>query len=307
MSAPAVLFDALGPRGRRRIMIVNVAALIAVALVVGIVLWRLWEQGQLQPHLWINALNGTAWQHYLLLGLQFTLQSAVIAVVTSLLFGLVFGFLRLMPFAPLRVICMIIVEFFRAVPVLVLMVFFYFFYSLVIAEQGLMDSRDAPYFAVITGLTLYNGAVIAELVRSGVRSLPKGQREAAYAVGMTEGKSLRLVEIPQALVAMMPSLVSQFVIILKDSALGYIIGFAELLRYSRQLGSGYGNILQALTVAAVIFILLNFLLTWLAQILSRRLSSRTAGVTAVENPGVVKAQVGMDIGKGGGTKAGAGP
>lgn len=298
MSAQAVLFDALGPKARRRVRIVNIVAVLLVAAIVAAVLWKLWEQGQMAPHLWLNAVNGTAWTHYLLLGLQFTLQAAVISVVTSLVFGLVFGFLRLMPFAPVRIFSMVIVEFFRAVPVLVLMVFFYSFYSLY-AAPNLMDARDAPYFAVITALTLYNGSVIAELVRSGVRSLPKGQREAAYAVGMTQGKSLRLVEIPQALVAMMPSLVSQFVVILKDSALGFLIGFAELLRYSRQLGAGYGNILQALVVAAVIFILLNFLLTWLAQILARRLSSRTSGETTVENPGVAKAQVGQgeNIGK----------
>lgn len=280
MSAPAVLFDELGPRAKRRARIVNIVAALAVLGLIAVVLLRLGDQGQLQPHLWVNALNGTAWVHYLLIGLQFTLQAAAISVVTSLALGLILGFLRLMPFAPVRAVCMVIVEFFRAVPVLVLMVFFYSFFSLY-AAPTFIDARDAPYFAVITALTLYNGSVIAELVRSGVRSLPKGQREAAYAVGMTPGRSLRLVEIPQALVAMMPSMLSQFVIILKDSALGYIIGYAELLRYATQLGSGYGNILQALVVVGVIFILLNFLLTWFAQILARRLSSRTSGDVSV--------------------------
>ena len=140
-----------------------------------------------------------------------------------------------------------------------------------------IQPQDGPYYAVIAALTLYNGSVIAELVRSGVRSLPRGQREAAAAVGMTSTQSLRLVEVPQALIAMLPSLLSQFVVILKDSALGYLIGFFELLQYARQLGSGNGNILQSLVVAAMIFIVINFLLTWAATRLSRRLSSRTAG------------------------------
>ena len=181
---------------------------------------------------------------------------------------------------------MVIVEFFRAVPVLVLMVFLHFFFSQFMA--AVIDPRNSAYYAVIVALTLYNGAVIAELVRSGVRSLPAGQREAALAVGMTTTGSLRNVEVPQALAAMLPSLVSQFVIILKDSALGYIIGFAELLRYSRQLGAGYGNIMQVLVVAAVIFIVINYALVWLAQILSRRLSSRTSGDVAIGIPGVVQ-------------------
>ena len=142
-----------------------------------------------------------------------------------------------------------LLEFFRAVPVLLMMVFAYFGYF---ATSNLVPNVHAPLAAVVTALTLYNGAVIAELVRSGVRSLPKGQREAAAAVGMTSTQSLRLVEVPQALIAMLPSLLSQFVVILKDSALGYLIGFFELLQYARQLGSGQGNILQTLFVALLV-------------------------------------------------------
>ncbi len=281
MSAQSVLFDAPGPKARRNVLIVNVIALIGVVVVAWIVLGMLAERGQLEPSRWINAVNGNAWSNYYLPGLQFTLQSAGIAVVSSVVFGLVFGFLRLAPFKPIRALSGLVVEFFRAVPVLLMMVFFYQVFAM-LGRAGLIPSGDGPYFAVIVALTLYNGAVIAELVRSGVRSLPKGQREAAAAVGMTPNQSLRLVEVPQALVAMLPSLLSQFVVILKDSALGYLIGFYELLQYSRQLGSGQGNILQTLVVAAVVFIVINFLLTWLATLLSKRLSSKTAGRTKLQ-------------------------
>ncbi|TFI00386.1 amino acid ABC transporter permease [Micrococcus lylae] len=278
MSARSVLFDAPGPKARRNVLIVNVVALIGVAIVAWIVLGMLNERGQLEPSRWISAVNGNAWSNYYLPGLQFTLQSAAIAVVTSVLFGLVFGFLRLAPYAPIRAVSGVVVEFFRAVPVLLMMVFFYQVFAM-LGRAGVIPSADGPYFAVIVGLTLYNGAVIAELVRSGVKSLPKGQREAAAAIGMTPNQSLRLVEVPQALVAMLPSLLSQFVVILKDSALGYLIGFYELLQYARQLGSGQGNILQTLVVAAVVFIVINVLLTWLATLLSTKLSSKTAGRT----------------------------
>jgi glutamate transport system permease protein len=274
-----VLFDAPGPRARRNVMISNVVALIAVLVIAVLVLIQLNEQDQLAPDKWINALNGNAWANYYLPGLKFTLQASGIAVVTSLVFGLFFGFLRLAPFGPIRWAAGVVVEFLRAVPVLVMMFFLYFFFSRIVAPSGLIASSDAAYYGVIVGLTLYNGAVIAELVRSGVRSLPKGQREAAAAVGMTNNQSLRLVEVPQALTAMLPSLLSQFVVIIKDSALGYLIGFYELLQYSRQLGSGYSNILQSLVVAALIFIVINFILTWLASKLAGRLSSRTVGDT----------------------------
>ena len=278
MSAQSVLFVAPGPKARRNVLIVNVVALLGVAVVAWLVFGKLGERGQLEPSRWINAVNGNAWSNYYLPGLQFTLQSAAIAVVTSVVFGLVFGFLRLAPFKAIRAVSGLVVEFLRAVPVLLMMVFFYQVFAM-LGRAGVIPSADGPYFAVIVGLTLYNGAVIAELVRSGVKSLPKGQREAAAAIGMTPNQSLRLVEVPQALVAMLPSLLSQFVVILKDSALGYLIGFYELLQYSRQLGSGMGNILQTLVVAAVVFIVINFLLTWVATLLSKKLSSKTAGRT----------------------------
>lgn len=286
MSNQYVLFDAPGPRSRRITRVLNI---VVALLIIGLLIWlyqALAAQGQMRPHLWWNAINANAWGNYLLPGVQFTLQAAAISVVTSVVFGLLFGFLRLAPIRIIRWISMVIVEFFRAVPVLVLMVFLHFFISQ--SLSGVIDPRNAAYYAVIVALTLYNGAVIAELVRSGVRSLPSGQREAALAVGMTTTGSLRTVEVPQALVAMLPSLVSQFVIILKDSALGYIIGFAELLRYSRHLGAGYGNIMQALVVAAIIFITINFVMVWLAQLLSRRLSSRTSGDVGVGIPGMVQ-------------------
>lgn len=281
MSAQAgVLFDAPGPKARRNALLANVIALLGVLVIGVLVLVQLDRQGQLAPQKWIHAVDGNAWANYYLPGLQFTLQSSGIAVVTAMLFGLVFGFLRLAPFALVRAASGVVVEFFRAVPVLVMMFFLYFFLARRVAPSGLIANEDAAYFAVIIGLTVYNGAVIAELIRSGVRSLPKGQREAAAAVGMTNAQSLRIVEIPQALTAMLPSLLSQFVVILKDSALGFMIGFYELLQYSRQLGSGYSNILQTLVVGALIFIVINYLLTKVASWLAGRLSSRTGGDTA---------------------------
>lgn len=296
MSAqPGILFDAPGPRARRTVLIANLVALAGVLVVVAVVLMQLDSQGQLAPQHWVNALNGDAWTNYYLPGLQFTVQSSGIAVVTAMIFGLIFGFLRLAPFAIVRGASAVVVEFFRAVPVLVMMFFLYFFISRQIAPTGMIASEDSAYFAVILGLTVYNGAVIAELIRSGVKSLPKGQREAAAAVGMTRNQSLRIVEVPQALTAMLPSLLSQFVVILKDSALGFLIGFYELLQYSRQLGSGYSNILQTLVVAALIFIVINYLLTRLATWLAGTLSSRTGGATAPTTSTTMVATMGQDV------------
>src|SRR5690606_7439143 len=173
---------------------------------------------------------------------------------------------------------------FRAVPVLLMMIFFYLL-------LGFNKVDDAPFLAVVFALVLYNGSVIAELVRSGVGNLPKGQGEAGLAIGLTPSQTLRSIQLPQALIAMLPALVSQLVVVLKDSALGQIITYNELLRAAQLFGVGNGNILQSLVLAAVIFIVINWLLTLVARWLSRFLSGRTAGATTtgpgIGNPTVV--------------------
>ena len=201
-----------------------------------------------------------------------------------MVFGLVFGSGRLSQLRVVRWLSGIVVEFFRAVPVLLMMIFFWLL-------LGFQHVPNAPFLAVVISLVLYNGSVIAELVRAGVGNLPKGQGEAGLAIGLTRGQTLRSIQLPQALIAMLPALVSQLVVVLKDTALGQIITYPELLRAAQIFGNGNSNNLQTLTVAAVVFIVINWLLTVLAQWLSRFLSGRTAGATAagpgIGNPTVV--------------------
>ena len=274
-TAQNVLFDVQGPRARRTTAVLNVVGVLLVASLAWAVLGKLADQGQLDATKWASLFTGRAWENFLLPGLVQTLKAALLAVVLSVAFGLVFGLGRLSQLAPVRWVSTAVVEFFRAVPVLVMMIFFY----LGIGRADLVEPAAVPFWAVVLGLMFYNGSVIAELIRSGVHQLPKGQREAGLAIGLTPSRTLRLVELPQALTAMLPSMVSQFVVILKDTALGYIITYPELLASARRLGSGDGNILQALFVAALVFVVINYLLTVLAAWLSRFLSYRTAGPT----------------------------
>lgn len=271
----SVLFDVPGPRARRRMRWGNVAA---TAVVVGIGVWaltRLGAKGQLEPSLWTQFLTPQPWTNFLLPGLRDTLRAAVVAIATSAVFGALFGLGRLAASATVRAVCGTIVEFFRAVPVLLMMIFFY----MGLSRIGVAP-RDVPFVAVVLGLTFYNGSVFAELVRSGVHGLPKGQREAALAIGLRRSQSLRLVEVPQALIAMLPAIASQLVVILKDTALGAIITYPELLDAARRLGSSTGSILQSLVVAALVFVLINYLLTRFAGYLAGRVGRRTAGRAA---------------------------
>lgn len=274
-----VLFDAPGPRGRRTIVVGNVVGAVVVAGIAAYALVLLGREGQLTVEKWQPIFTADAWENFYLPGLVDTLRAAGVAIVGAIVFGLLFGIGRLSSVRLVRWLAGLVVEFFRAVPVLLMMIFFWLF----LAQ---LTVPDAPFWAVVIALILYNGSVVAELVRSGVYGLPTGQREAALAVGLTRGQSLRSVEVPQALIAMLPALVSQLVVVLKDTALGYIITYTELLQESRRLGSAYGNILQSLLVAAILFITINYVLSKVAEILARRLKGRTAGPVRAATPGL---------------------
>ncbi|NKE09236.1 MULTISPECIES: amino acid ABC transporter permease [Kocuria] len=273
--AQNVLFDVQGPRGRMLTLIFNIVGVLLVAAIAWYVLAQLGERGQLESSKWTQLFTARSWNNFFIPGIIATLRAAGVAVVLSVIFGLIFGLGRLSQVAVIRGISTVVVEFFRAVPVLVMMIFFY----LGLGRTGLVQPTETPFWAVVLALMFYNGSVIAELIRSGVHGLPRGQREAGLVVGLTESQTLRSILLPQALTAMLPSLVSQFVVILKDTALGYIITYPELLASGRRLGSGDGNILQTLLMAAVIFVVINFALTSLAQWLSGFLSYRTSGKT----------------------------
>ncbi|WP_312179265.1 amino acid ABC transporter permease [Arthrobacter sp.] len=274
----SVLFDAPGPRARRRIMFGNILGVLFILALIALIVNGLAEKGQFDAAKWAPFLEWRTWEFFMLPGLLATLRAAGVAIITSILFGLIFGLGRLSSVKAISWTSGVIVEFFRAVPVLLMMIFFYQFLS----KSTPVASDQVPFVAVVLALTLYNGSVIAELVRSGVFGLPKGQREAGLAIGLTPSQSLRSIEVPQALVAMLPALLSQFVVILKDSALGTFIGYTDLLAYARRLAAGEGNILPALLVTAAIFIVLNMLLTFAAQRLSRRLGARSGNLLRTE-------------------------
>lgn len=276
MSQASVLFDAPGPRARRRHRTISwIGALIALA-VLGWLIYFLWGRNQITPEKWTPLLRGDAWTDYLLPGLRATLIAAFYSIIISFVFGLVGALARMSDLRVIRWPAAILIEFFRAVPVLIMMIFSLFALREMLPWVG---SEYRPLVAVVIGLTLYNGAVIAEVIRNGVSSLPSGQREAGLSIGLRPSQVRRAILVPQALTAMLPTLVSQLVVILKDSALGYIILYPELLRGARNMGPAYGNIFVAFLVVATMFILINWCLTKSAEVLERRLRQRgrTAG------------------------------
>lgn len=220
----AVLFDVPGPKSRVRHRLYAVVGVLAIAAVIGYVVYKFAEAGQFDADIWEWVLYKQI-QLEVLAALGNTVKAFATAAVLALVFGAIFATARLSDYAVIRVPAMLVVEFFRAVPLVVMIFFFHYGLAL-----------GAPFYSVVLGLTLYNGAVLAEVFRAGILSLPKGQSEAAYAIGMRKSQVMRLVLLPQALRAMMPAIISQLVVLLKDTALGFLITYEELLRYARYLG-----------------------------------------------------------------------
>ncbi|MGW6010852.1 amino acid ABC transporter permease [Streptomyces sp. NPDC055210] len=274
----SVLYDTPGPRAKRRNVIFSVVFSVLLALL----LWWVWrtldDKGQLEWALWEPFTESQAWTTYLLPGLGDTLKAAALAMVIALPLGALFGISRLSDHRWVRATASTVVEFFRAIPVLLLMLFaneFYVRYSDISSEQR-------PLYAVVTGLVLYNASVLAEIVRAGILSLPRGQSEAAMAVGLRKGQVMANVLLPQAVTAMLPAIVSQLVVIVKDTALGGVmLGFTELLNSRGTLAANYANVIPSFIVVAFIYIVLNFILTSFASWLEGRLRRSKKGTGAI--------------------------
>jgi glutamate transport system permease protein len=291
-----------GPRARQRNVLYAALFVLVFVGVAYLLLAAMNDHNQLEWAKWSPYLAGTdAWTTYLLPGLGGTLVAAGLSIAMALPIGALFGIARLSDHAWLAKTAGTLVEFFRAIPVLILMFFAYQVY-VNFTDIG-RDIR--PLYAVCTGLVIYNSAVIAEVVRAGILSLPKGQTEAALAVGMRKGQLMTSILLPQAVTAMLPALVSQLVVIVKDTALGgALLNYSELMASVSEAAAFYGgNIIATLTVVAAIYIVLNSLLSWFASWLERWLRRRKKGTGAVVGGGGMEEQVpavGVGEGMGGG-------
>jgi glutamate transport system permease protein len=285
MSDLSVLYDAPGPKAKVRNAVYTVIFVVVLGAVVWWVLDTMADKNQLASEKWSPFVTDSrVWTTYILPALSNTLKAAGLAILIALPLGALLGIGRLSDHWWVRGPVGAVVEFFRAIPVLLLMLFAHQAY----VEFTDISSEVRPLYAVVTGLVLYNAAVIAEVVRAGILSLPRGQTDAAKAVGMRKGQVMNFVLLPQAVTAMLPALVSQLVVVVKDTALGGVmLNFDELLRSVRTISANYGaNTIAAFTVIALIFIVLNFLLTTFAGWLEKRIrrGKRSTGAVVTADP-----------------------
>ncbi|MDT0436162.1 MULTISPECIES: amino acid ABC transporter permease [Streptomyces] len=254
------LYDLPGPRTRRRHRFYGVLSAVVLLALIGWILHLLFDTDQFTYTKWMP-FEYKGIQELLLRGLGNTLKAFAIAGALSVALGGLLAAGRLSDHRPVRWSATAVVEFFRAMPVLV-MIFFVF-----------VALKVQPLPALVTGLTLYNGSVLAEVFRSGVGSVERGQREAAFALGMRKSQVMAYVLVPQAVRAMLPAIISQLVVALKDTSLGYLITYEEFLHAGKLIASNLDYDLPFIPVVMVIspiYIGMCMLLSWFAGRVSRR-------------------------------------
>ncbi|MBT2383825.1 amino acid ABC transporter permease [Streptomyces sp. ISL-11] len=263
MSA-SILYDAPGPRTRARNRVYGVISTVAILGLIAFVVYKLDDTGQFQAELW-DDYEYTDTHQRIVDGLLTTLKTFAIAAVLSVALGTVLAAGRLSDHKPVRWVSTVVVELFRAMPLLIMIFLLY---------AGIFTSD--PMWALVIGLTLYNGSVQAEIFRSGVNAVPKGQSEAAYALGLRKTQVMASVLIPQAIRSMLPSIISQLVVTLKDTSLGFIILYEELLFVGKAFAqqtppvNGVYAFIPMVIVFGSIYILLCLALSSLATWVERR-------------------------------------
>ncbi|MGW0122693.1 amino acid ABC transporter permease [Streptomyces sp. NPDC003327] len=276
MTSATALYDIPGPHARRRHLLYGVASTVVILGLAGWILYLLFDTGQFTSAKWSPFLYEGI-QELLLRGLGNTLKAFAYASVLSLALGALLATGRLSDHRPVRWLATLVVEFFRAMPVLV-MIFFVF-----------VALKVQPLPALVAGLTLYNGSVLAEVFRTGVNSVSRGQGEAAHALGMRKTQVMTYVLVPQAVRAMLPAIISQLVVALKDTSLGFLITYEEFLHAGKLIASNLDYDLPFIPVVLVISpiyigmcMLLSWFATWVARKERRNPRTRAVDVAAAE-------------------------
>ncbi|MBT2565106.1 amino acid ABC transporter permease [Arthrobacter sp. ISL-85] len=284
----AAIYDVAGPRTRRRITYGTVAGALLLAGIAAVAISRLAANGQLSPELW-GVLARKDLQTLLFKGLGATLQVALTSLALSLVGGVLLAVGRLSHRPWVRGAARVWVEVFRGLPLLLLI----FFVFLGPSAWGI---HVPTFWALVISIAVFNSAVIGEILRSGILSLPKGQAEAGYAIGLTRGAAMRLILIPQGVRVVLPSLIAQIVTLLKETSLGFIIGYEELLRNGRiaveYLGGKYA--IPVYTGIALFYLVTNLILSWTARRIQKGKTNRSITAAAPASSEAAKNEVTVD-------------
>ena len=269
------LYEAPGPKTRRRTRIVTFISLILVALGIALVVRQFYVTGQLDAKYWSFFLKPTTWT-YLASGFVGTFKVAFTAGIIALLLGVVFMLGRTAHNVVVSTIFRAIIDFFRGVPSLLLIYFFY----LALPQYGF---RIPAFWMITMPVALAASGVLAEVFRAGVNAVPKGQTEAALSIGLTPSQTMFKIVLPQALKIVVPSLISQLVVVVKDTTVAYVVSYPDLMQNARVLITTHDALLQVYFVVAILYIIVNFAINQLSIYMARRSSVPIISRTT-ENP-----------------------
>lgn len=256
------LYEAPGPKARRRIQVITGISLIAViALLAGIV-YEFYINGQLAPKYWTIFVRASTWK-FLGQGLAGTIKVALMSIVTAFIAGMLMMMGRISKFKVLRALCTVLVELSRGIPTLL---FIYFFFLLA-PQFGL---KLPAFWKLTLPVAISASGVVAEVLRSGVNAVPKGQREAAISLGMSDRITFFKIIFPQAFQYVIPSLIAEIVIVLKDTTFAYVVNYADLMQNAKVLISNYDALLSVYLVVAIIYILINYVLNKVSVAIAKR-------------------------------------
>ena len=279
MSAQAsirdVLYEEPGPKARRRILVATVAAAVALAVLLALVVRRFYVTGQLAPKFWAFFARPTTWA-FLFQGFLGTMEVSLTAGLIAIALGFVLMLGRVSGSRILGGPCRVVINFFRGVPSLLLIYFFF----MVVPQYGV---RMPSFWMITLPVGLAASGVLAEVFRAGVNAVPQGQSEAAYSLGMRRMKVMFKIVFPQAVRYVIPSLISQLVVVVKDTTVAYVVSYPDMLQNARVLISNYSALVSTYFVVAIIYILLNYAINQAAIAVARRTDTKII-TRSSENP-----------------------
>ena len=270
MSAPHtsikdVLYEPPGPKAKRKIAVATVISLVLLAWLIYSVVYQFYITEQLAEEKWIFFTRATTWK-FMGEGILGTLEAAISAGILALAIGFVLMLGRISKIKLLRGIATVLIEITRGVPTLLLI----YFVFLGFPKMGIIVPA---FFRVVLPVAVSACGLVAEVLRSGVNAVPKGQTEAALSLGMREYKVFFKIVLPQALRYVIPALIAELVIVVKDTTFAYIVNFPDLMQNSMVLISNYDALVPVYLVTAVIYILINFILNKISEGIARKRNS----------------------------------
>ncbi|MFI1678662.1 amino acid ABC transporter permease [Streptomyces sp. NPDC020607] len=269
----SVLYDAPGPKARMRNRIYSVIGTVAIIGLLAFVIMRLADRGHFASEVW-STFNYANVRITIRDGIFTTLKVFALAGVLSLVLGALLAVARASDHRAIRWLATGFIELFRAIPLLITIYALWVLFLTYKSDLGIVGENNG-FWALVIGLAVYNGAVQAEVLRAGFNAVPRGQVEAAYALGLRKSQVMTMLLLPQAVRSMLPTIISQLVVTLKDTSLGYIITYAELLYAGRQLANttlvnGQYIYVPVIMVVGTIYVAMCMALSGLATWVEKR-------------------------------------